>query len=236
MYAMKDNYTHICIVLDASGSMEIVESDTKGSFNTFIKEQQNVPGEATLDIYQFADTSKKIVDFVNLSQLQKNLMDYYRCDGRTALNDAVCQAIDETGKKLASMREEERPSKVLFVILTDGEENASRSFTNRDVKKRIQHQTDVYKWGFVFLGANQDAFATGQEMGIASSMCLNINTDSAAEVQRTGRILGRAATNYRAAAPSVMESAINLSAIADEVDAEENKSNSTTKKKTRKGK
>ena len=163
-------------------------------------------------------------------------MDYYRCDGRTALNDAVCQAIDETGKKLASMREEERPSKVLFVILTDGEENASRSFTNRDVKKRIQHQTDVYKWGFVFLGANQDAFATGQEMGIASSMCLNINTDSAAEVQRTGRILGRAATNYRAAAPSVMESAINLSAIADEVDAEENKSNSSTKKKTRKGK
>ena len=231
---MKDNYTHICIVLDASGSMRCVEEDTKGSFNTFIKEQQNAPGEATLDVYQFADTSAKIIDFVDLSQLQKNLMDHYRCNGVTALNDAVCQAIDETGQKLASMCEDERPSKVLFVILTDGEENASKRFTHIDVKQRIQQQTEVYKWGFIFLGANQDAFATGQKMGISASMCLNISTDSSEGVTRTGRILERAAHCYRQAVSSCEAPVIDLSAIAGEVDAENKKSNSTAKKKNRK--
>lgn len=231
---MKDNYTHICIVLDASGSMESVESDTKGSFNTFIKEQQNAPGEATLDVYQFADTSAKIIDFVDLSQLQKNLMDHYRCDGCTALNDAVCQAIDETGQKLASIREDERPAKVLFVILTDGEENASKRFTHIDVKQRIQHQTEVYKWGFIFLGANQDAFATGKEMGISANMCLNIDSESSEGVARTGRILGRVACCYREKTPSGAAPVVDLSAIAGEVDAEKNKPNSTAKKKNRK--
>ena len=233
---MKDNYTHICIVLDASGSMRCVEEDTKGSFNTFIKEQQSAPGIATLDIYQFADESTKIIDFVDLGQLQKNLMDHYRCTGCTALNDAVCQAIDETGQKLASMCEDERPSKVLFVILTDGEENASKRFTHIDVKQRIQQQTEVYKWGFIFLGANQDAFATGQKMGISASMCLNISTDSSEGVTRTGRILERAAHCYRQAVSSCEAPVIDLSAIAGEVDAENKKSNSTAKKKNRKDK
>lgn len=227
---MKDNYTHICIVLDASGSMSAVESDTKGSFNTFIKEQQGAPGDATLDIYQFADESAKIIDFVNLNDLQNNLMDSYRCSGCTALNDAVCQAIDETGKKLASMSEEERPAKVLFVIITDGEENASTHFTNANVKQRIKHQSEVYKWGFIFLGANQDAFATGREMGISDAMCLNIDTNSSQGVARTGRILGRVADCYRNASFPCAAPDIDLSSIASEVDAEDKKTVASKKK------
>ncbi len=216
---MKDNYTHICIVLDASGSMACVENETKSSFNSFIREQQNAPGEATLDMYQFADESAKIIDFADLGRLQKNLMDKYHCHGCTALNDAVCRAIDETGRKLASMREEERPSKVLFAILTDGEENASRRFTNAHVKQRIRHQTEAYSWVFIFLGANQDAFATGGEMGISADMCLNVDAGTSEGVARTARILGQVAYCYRSAAPSCDAPGIVLSDIADEVDA-----------------
>ena len=132
------------------------------------------------------------------------------------------------------MCEDERPSKVLFVILTDGEENTSKRFTNAHVKQRIQHQIDVYKWTFIFLGANQDAFATGKEMGIPGNLCLNIDTGSSKGVARTGRILGRVASCYRQAAPDGAAEGIDLSAIADEVDAESNQSKSTGKKKNRK--
>lgn len=229
---MQDNYTHICIVLDASGSMEIVEKDTKGSFNTFIKEQKKTSGRATLDIYQFADEARKIVDFVDLSKLQKNLMATYRCDGCTALNDAVCEAIDATSMRLESMSRDERPAKVLFVILTDGEENASQRFTNADVKRRIQHQSQANKWVFIYLGANQDSFATGGEMGIAHNMCLNVGASSAEDMSRTSRILGNVTNKLRNTKGANCFCG-SMADIANEVDAEDNKSAAKPKKKSK---
>ena len=96
----------------------------------------------------------------------------YRCSGCTALNDAVCQAIDEIGAEFAALPESERPGQVLFAILTDGEENASRRFTQADVKERVERQTNVYSWNFVFLAANIDAFATGASLGLSQDDCV----------------------------------------------------------------
>lgn len=167
---MKD-YTHICIVLDASGSMSDIEDDTKGSFNSFIKAQKAAEGKTVLDIYQFSGEVRRIVEHVDLASFSDDLMARYTCSGCTALNDAVCTAIDTLGQEFAAMKEEDRPENVLMVIITDGFENASRKFSSSDVKERIKHQREKYNWEFQYLAANQDAFATGSAMGIAADNC-----------------------------------------------------------------
>ena len=169
---MKD-YTHICIVLDASGSMAEIERDTKGSFNSFIKEQKEAGGKTVFDLYQFSDQPKRIVEHVDLATFNDDLMKKYRCSGCTALNDAVCTAIDTLGKEFAQMKEDDRPEHVMFVIITDGMENASRQFSSADVRKRIQEQTEVYKWDFQYLAANQDAFASGEALGVSHDNCVS---------------------------------------------------------------
>lgn len=167
---MKD-YTHICIVLDASGSMSDIEDDTKGSFNSFIKAQKAAVGKTVLDIYQFSSEVRRIVEHVDLASFSDDLMARYTCSGCTALNDAVCTAIDTLGQEFAAMKEEDRPENVLMVIITDGFENASRKFSSSDVKERIKHQREKYNWEFQYLAANQDAFATGSAMGISADNC-----------------------------------------------------------------
>lgn len=171
---MKD-YTHICIVLDASGSMSSIESDTKGSFNGFLKKQRELPGRTIFDLYQFSDEVSRIVSRVDLAAFDEDLMAKYHCSGCTALNDAVCTAIDTLGKEFAAMPESERPEHVLFVIITDGMENASRQFTAEDVRKRIRHQSEVYSWEFDYLAANQDAFETGAKIGLSAESCVNFD-------------------------------------------------------------
>ena len=169
---MKQDYIHVCVVLDASGSMGVVENDVKGTFDSFIAEQREQPGKTVLDVYQFSDETARIVRSVDLSTFENDLMRNYRCSGCTALNDAVCQAIDEIGAEFAALPESERPEQVLVAILTDGEENASRRFTKADVKERIDRQTNVYSWKFVFLAANIDAFATGASLGLQADDCV----------------------------------------------------------------
>ena len=169
---MKD-YTHICIVLDASGSMSSIEDDTKGSFNAFLKTQKTAGGKTVFDLYQFSDKVKRIVEHVDLASFSDDLMARYTCSGCTALNDAVCTAIDTLGKEFASMKEDDRPENVVFVIITDGMENASRKFNGDDVRKRIKTQSETYKWNFQYLAANQDAFASGDKLGISKDCCVN---------------------------------------------------------------
>ena len=171
-------YTHICIVLDASGSMAAIENDIKGSFNTFIRTQRETEGKTVFDLYQFSDEVKRIVEHVDLATFTDDLMAKYTCSGCTALNDAVCTAIDTLGKELGAMREDDRPEHVVFVIITDGMENASRKFTSEDVKKRISVQRDSYKWDFQFLAANQDAFESGRTLGIDRDSCTGFISSS----------------------------------------------------------
>ncbi len=170
---MKKDYTHICIVLDASGSMGCIENDIKGSFNTFLNKQREEAGKTVFDLFQFSDAVERLVKSADLALFKDDLMAKYSCSGMTALNDAVCIAIDSMGKEFAAMPEEERPENVLCVIITDGQENASKEFSTADVKKRIVHQQDVYNWEFLFLAANQDAFESGEVLGVKESNRVN---------------------------------------------------------------
>ena len=168
---MKKDYTHICIVLDASGSMACIENDIKGSFNSFLDKQREAEGKTVFDLFQFSSEVEHLIKSADLSLFKDDLMAKYTCSGCTALNDAVCIAIDTIGKKFAAMPEDERPENVLCVIITDGEENASEKYRTEEVKKRIEHQQSVYSWEFLFLAANQDAFLSGSSMGIAKESC-----------------------------------------------------------------
>ena len=172
---MKKDYTHILIVLDASGSMSSIQDDIKGSFNEFLRKQRGEPGKTVFDLYQFSDKTARIVRSADLSRFHDDLMGRYVCSGCTALNDAVCTAIDTIGHEFADMSEAERPEHVLCVIITDGMENASREFTTKDVKDRIKHQQDVYNWDFQFLAADQDAFAAGESFGLSHDKCMNFS-------------------------------------------------------------
>ena len=172
---MKKDYSHVCIVLDASGSMNQIRDDVRGSFNAFLEKQRSAPGKTVFDLFRFSDETERIVKSVDLSAFHEDLMAQYYCHGCTAMNDAICTAIDTIGREFADMPEEERPENVLCVIVTDGHENASREFTAEDVKTRITRQQEVYNWEFVFLAANQDAFATGERMGLVDSQCIRFS-------------------------------------------------------------
>jgi len=159
------NKTDITIVLDRSGSMLSVLDDAVNGFNQFIEDQKKVEGEATVTLVQF-DTVHEVV------YKGKKLEDVPSLDlqprGFTALLDAVGKAIAEIGEHLKAMTEDDRPKQVIFVILTDGRENSSKEYSLQQVKQMIEHQTNVYKWQFVFLGANQDAIQVAGGMGISA--------------------------------------------------------------------
>ena len=170
---MNNEYVHICIVLDASGSMRRIESDIKGTFNSFMADQKREEGKTVFDVFKFSNEVKRIVEHANVADYNGELMQSYSCLGWTALHDAVCTAIDTLGRELAAMPEEERPGKVLFAIVTDGRENCSTQFTLADVKTRIDRQTNEYNWEFVYLAANQDEFEArdiSRSMGVSQSL------------------------------------------------------------------
>jgi uncharacterized protein YegL len=160
---MKPDLTDITLVVDRSGSMAQVREDAEGGVNTFISEQAKQPGEALLTLVQFDTEYEFLHKGVPVSQVPK-----YELvpRGMTALLDAVGRAINETGERLSKMAEEDRPSLVIFVVMTDGEENSSKEFSKAQIKEMIQHQQDAYNWHFTFLGANQDAFAEAGGLGI----------------------------------------------------------------------
>ena len=166
---MKDGYTHIGLILDASGSMSRIENDIKGSLRAFARDQlaAKTPDETILlDAWQFDDVVKHIIHCGALTTYKPDL---YQCGGCTALYDAICVGVDELGRQFAALPESERPEDVLVVIVTDGYENASKKFKLADVRKRIETQSKVYSWKFLFLASNIDVDAVGQDMGIADA-------------------------------------------------------------------
>lgn len=198
---MKSNYTDITIVLDRSGSMDIIKDDTIGGFNAFLKAQQEVPGEATITLVQFDDLYETVYQAANLKQANPLDSQTFVPRGTTALLDAVGRAINDTGARLSAMAEADRPEKVIFVILTDGHENASKEFTLQRINEMIQHQQGQYRWEFVFLGANQDAIATAAQMGIAAQAALTFTANTQG-TQHVYSSLSRSVTSYRAGVSS----------------------------------
>lgn len=163
---MKRNVTEIIFLLDRSGSMAGLERDTIGGFNAFIQKQCKLEGETILTTVLFDDEYEVLWNGVDANHAVLTEKDYY-VRGCTALLDAVGNTILEVGHRLSMTAEEQRPNNVIFVITTDGEENASYEFTYEKVKELIQHQQDKYNWEFIFMGANIDAAKEADSLGIS---------------------------------------------------------------------
>jgi len=192
----KENFTSINVIIDQSGSMGHLTHDTIGSFNTFLKDQKDTPGEAVFTLCTFNTDYRLVHDFVKLGGVPDLDNKTYRPHGGTALLDAMGNTINSVGAKLAAMPEEERPSKVIFLIITDGHENSSHAFTREQVKAMVEHQRDVYSWEFVFMGANIDAIAEGASLGISMQNSMNYDA-SAAGTQDLYSTVSRSVSSYR---------------------------------------
>ncbi len=166
------NKTDITIILDRSGSMGDVKDDTIGGFNNFVEEQRKVEGEAALSLVQFDDQYEVVYIDKDINSADKLTENTFQPRGMTALFDAVGRTINSVGQRLAGLSEEEKPDKIVFVILTDGFENASQEFQASKISEMINHQRSVYKWEFMFIGANQDAVLSAKEIGIKPSYAL----------------------------------------------------------------
>lgn len=169
------DYTEIIMVLDRSGSMSSIWGSTIESMNAFIAEQQKLEGKCNFTLNQFDTEHLKTYDAQPIKEIPFLTNKTYVPRGMTALYDAIGMAIQETGKRLAAMPEHARPKSVMFAIMTDGDENASREFSQSSINDLISHQTEKYSWDFVFLGANQDAISTGASLGFSADKSMTFN-------------------------------------------------------------
>jgi len=175
---MKKDVTELVFILDRSGSMSGLESDTIGGYNAMLEKQKKEPGEAVITTVLFDDRYELLHDRINLKGIAPITEKEYFVRGSTALLDAVGRTINKIGNAQKYTTEDERAEHVLFVITTDGMENASREFSDEKVRKMIEHQKNKYGWEFIFLGANIDAVATAERFGIGEDRATNYNADS----------------------------------------------------------
>ncbi len=165
---MRENLTEMVFVLDRSGSMSGLAADTIGGFNELIEKQKKIEGDAYVTTVLFDHEYEVLHDHVALGEVAPLTDKEYFARGSTALLDAVGRTIDSVGARLAATPEEERPAHVVFVITTDGMENASREYTAKQVREMVEHQQQKYSWQFVFLGANMDAVSEARNLGISA--------------------------------------------------------------------
>ena len=175
---MKKNLTELVFILDRSGSMAGLEADTIGGFNAMLQKQRGEPGEAVISTVLFDNETEVIHDRIPLDRVLDLTEKEYYVRGCTALLDAVGGAIHHIGNVHKYAREEDRPEKTLFVITTDGLENASRRYTYDKVKAMIERQREKYGWEFLFLGANIDASREAARFGIRADCAADYHADS----------------------------------------------------------
>ena len=174
---MKKGLTEMVFILDRSGSMAGLEADTIGGFNSMIERQRKEPGEALVSTVLFSNTSRVIHDRVDIRKIEPLTDKQYYVEGCTALIDAMGQAIHHIGNVHKYAREEDRPEHTIFVITTDGMENASRRYSSDEVKKIVERQKNKYGWEFLFLGANIDAVETAGRYGIGADRAVTFLND-----------------------------------------------------------
>lgn len=174
---MKENLTELVFILDKSGSMHGLEADTIGGFNSLIEKQKKEDGKALVTTVLFDDKTEVIHDRVDLEYIRNMTSEQYVTGGTTALLDAVGGAVSHIRKIHRYIRPEDVPAKTLFIITTDGMENASRRYSYDKVKKLIKHQNEQYGWEFIFLGANIDAAETAVSMGISRDRAADYISD-----------------------------------------------------------
>lgn len=175
---MKENLTEIIFILDKSGSMSGLEKDTIGGFNSLIEKQKKEQGEALISTVLFSDSSKVIHNRININDIPLLTSNEYYVSGCTALLDALGNSINYIIKKHKEINIDEVPEKTLFVITTDGYENASKEYTYSKIKSMIKDVKEKYNWEFIFLGANIDAVREASKFGIDEENAVNYNCDT----------------------------------------------------------
>ena len=197
---MKQNRTELVFILDRSGSMQGLERDTIGGFNAMLQKQKRQPGEAYVSTVLFDTEVQVLHDRLKLHKVKPLTEKDYQVRGCTALLDAVGGAIHHIGNIHKYARPEDVPEHTLFVITTDGMENASRRYSAQQVKKMIERQKEQYGWEFLFLGANIDAVETAGSLGIAPDRAVNYHCDSEG-TRLNYEVVGQAVAAVRCSAP-----------------------------------
>lgn len=175
---MNKNLTEIVFILDRSGSMAGLEADTIGGFNAMVEKQKRETGEAYLTAVLFNQERSVIYDRADIRKVEPMTDRQYSVGGSTALLDAIGGAVHHIANVHKYAREEDRPGKTVFVITTDGMENASRRYSYPEVQRMVQHEQEKYGWEFLFLGANMDAISAARSFGIREDRAVRYECDS----------------------------------------------------------
>ena len=176
---MNNNLTELVFILDRSGSMAGLEADTIGGFNAMVEKQKKEPGQALLSAVLFSGGSAVLYDRVDIRKVEPMTERQYSVGGCTALLDAIGGAVHHIANVHKYAREEDRPGKTVFVITTDGMENASRAYSYDEVRRMVKHEQEKYGWEFLFLGANMDAISAARSFGIRPDRAVRYARDSA---------------------------------------------------------
>lgn len=193
---MRKNLTEIVFILDKSGSMHGLESDTVGGFNSMIKEQKKEEGQVLVTSFLFNDKIKLLHDRQEIDNIESMTENDYRVGGCTALLDAIGEGVEHIEKIHKYARKEDLPEHTLFIITTDGMENASRKYSIEDVRAKVEKAKEELGWEFLFLGANIDAIETAGQFGIGADRAVNYKSDSLG-TELNFKVLNQAAFSLR---------------------------------------
>lgn len=202
---VRADLTDLVVLLDRSGSMESIRTDMEGGFKSFLEEQKSLPGHAVLSLSQFDNVYEKVYVERPIAEAPPLRI---KPRNSTALLDAMGRLILETGQRLAAKPEADRPSQVIFMVITDGLENSSVEFTREKVMSMVRHQEEKYSWRFLYLGANQDAIAVAEQLGISAGAAL---TYSSSRSPAAVRVMSKAVAKMRSASPAERCSSIVFS-------------------------
>jgi uncharacterized protein YegL len=193
---MKKGLTELVFILDKSGSMSGLEADTIGGYNSMLEKQKAVEGECYITTVLFDNNYELLHDRIDIRAVSPISEKEYQVGGSTALLDAIGRTINKIGNVQKHTADDYRAEKVLFAIITDGEENSSREYSAEKIKAQIEQQKTKYGWEFIFLGANIDAVQTASRFGIAPDRAQNYHADSEG-VELNFRVMSEAVATFR---------------------------------------
>ena len=193
---MKKGLTELVFILDKSGSMGGQETDTIGGYNSMLAKQQEVEGECHITTVLFDNNYELLHDRIDIKAVSPISEKEYQVGGSTALLDAIGRTIHKIGNAQKHTADDYRAEKVMFVIITDGEENSSREYSAEKIKAQIERQKEKYGWEFVFLGANIDAIETAGRFGISADRAQNYHSDSEG-IELNFRVMSEVVAEYR---------------------------------------